>query len=190
MNDKRYKYTEELMETDIFNLLEKKGYGEFSVKDICKEAGINRTSFYNHYQDINDIMIKMEEKLARKMQSILIPIQDIASKKSDGSPDGFSFIGFFTFIHENRAFYKAFLKKDVPSFSAVEMLKKNHPLLKYISQKNNYKYSDEEINYHLLFFGGGLRTICKYWLLNNCKESPEYMAKIIYDEYANKMNYF
>ena len=33
---------------------------DISIKEICYEAGINRSSFYVHYQDINDLMIKVE----------------------------------------------------------------------------------------------------------------------------------
>ena len=158
MKDKRYNYTEDLIETAIFNLLKKNGYDEFSVKDICKEAGINRISFYNHYQDINDVMIKMEEKLAQKMKNLLIPIYELVSKKYDETP----FIALSTFIRENKAFYKTFLEKNIPSFLAPEMLKNTHSFFKHTSLYKKYKYSDEEINYHLLFFGGGLRTISKY----------------------------
>jgi len=176
----RFLTTEDFIEKAVFSLLKKRDYDDFTIKEICKEAAINRSSFYAHYSDINDLMIKIEEKLARKLNEIWKPTDNY---------DENVFIPFFEFIKEYKVFYKAFAKSNSPSFAAPDMLKKQKDRFKQIIF-GNINYSDTEIDYHLYYFGGGLKAICGLWLQNDCKESPEEMAKIIHDEYANNAKYF
>ena len=175
----RYQFTEEIIEKAVLNLLKRKNYDNFSVKDICTEAGINRSSFYAHYQDINDFMIKFEGKLSKKMQTIWKPKDTIQVF------DESTFVDLFIFIKEYKLFYKAFLRNHNPSFVADSLLKKHKELFGKALLGRGINYTDAEIDYHLVYFGGGLKAICGRWLQNDCKESPEQMAKIIRDEYVN-----
>lgn len=177
----RYQLTEDIIEKAVLNLLKKRNYDDFTIKEICLEAGINRSSFYAHYTDINDLMIKLESKLSKKLQEIWKPA---------GSYNETLFVDFFSLIKEYKVFYKAFLKSHSPSFAAPEMLKKQKNQFKQIMLSKNFNYSDAEIEYHLYYFGGGLKAISGLWLQNDCKESPEEMAKIIHNEYFNNAKYF
>jgi len=176
----RYQFTEEIIEKAVLNLLKKRKYDDFTVKDICAEAGINRSSFYAHYQDINDLMIKIEAGLSKKLQAIW--------HNSDAYGEEF-FASFFAFVGENKIFYKAFLKGNSPSFTAPDMLKKQKAAFRQLSLDKGFNYSDAEIDYHLHYFGAGLKAVCQQWLLSGCAESPEDMAKIIYNEYANNARF-
>ena len=176
----RWSSTEEVIEKAVFNLIKHRNYDGFTIKDICAEAGINRSTFYAHYTDINDLMIKIEGGLAKKMRDIW---------KTDIYGQAL-FIQFFTFIKEYKEFYKAFLRSHSPSFVAPDMLKRQKEQFRQISANKGFRYSDAEIDYHLNYFGGGLKAICGRWIENNCRETPEQMAKIIHDEYANNSKYF
>ena len=175
----RYQFTEEIIEQAVLNLLKRKEYDNFTVKEICAEAGINRSSFYAHYEDINDFMIKFEAKLTKQMRSIWKPVDDI--KFFDES----TFIAMFAFIKEYKTFYKAFLKSHIPSFLATNMMQHQKELFKKSLYNRNIRYTEAEIDYHLVYFGGGLKAICGRWIQNDCRETPEEMAKIIHDEYVN-----
>ena len=177
----RFQSTEGKIEKAVMTLLKKRKYDSFSVKDICAEAGVNRSTFYAHYLDINDLMIKIEDNISQEMQGVLSPLYSLTSGNLSENP----FIAFFRFILENKAFYKAFIKSNTPSFLAPKMMKKSAFLLQQVAAKEKFNYSETEINYHLHFFGGGLKAVCVQWLLNDCSESPEEMAKIIHDEYTN-----
>ena len=37
-------------------------YEEITISQVCKQAGVNRSTFYCHYDDINDLIIKIENK--------------------------------------------------------------------------------------------------------------------------------
>lgn len=69
-NNSRFQFTEKCIELALEKLVKRKTIDNISVKDICKEAGINRSSFYAHYQDVNDLIIKTEYKLAQNLPNL------------------------------------------------------------------------------------------------------------------------
>ena len=182
----RSQSTIQAIEKAVFNLVKRKGYDDFSIKDICTEAGINRSSFYAHYDDINDLMIKVESNLSKQLSITLNPIRDIVADRIRENP----FVAFFEFIKEHKDFYKAFLKSHNPSFTATDELKRSKEQLKQLSAKKGMNYSETEIEYHLHYFGGGLKAICGFWIKNDCRETPEQMAKFIENEYKNNAKHF
>lgn len=40
----------------LLHLLLEKNYNKITIQDICKQANIGRSTFYNHYNDKNDLM--------------------------------------------------------------------------------------------------------------------------------------
>lgn len=168
--NQRYQSTEEKIQKALFSLLRFEKYNEISIKQICYEAGINRSSFYAHYTDINDLMIKTEQNLSNKIESIFEP-NTLWNHEV--------FTKLFEFLLKNKDFYKAYLKTNEQTF-----MEKND-FLKYLKilPKTSTKYSSETMIYHMAFFAGGIKALSKSWILQGCKEPPEQMAKIIFDEY-------
>lgn len=49
--DRRTRYTRMVIAEAFFSLLKQKGFTKMTVTDICKEAQINRGTFYLHHED-------------------------------------------------------------------------------------------------------------------------------------------
>lgn len=47
--------TKDKVHSTLIKLLHEKKVSEISVTELCKKANINRTSFYNHYNTIQDV---------------------------------------------------------------------------------------------------------------------------------------
>lgn len=60
ISNMRAQATKDKIQRALIYLLKRKPFDQIFVKDICTIACINRSSFYEHYQDINDLMIKTE----------------------------------------------------------------------------------------------------------------------------------
>ena len=58
MNKSESKYfaTAAKMDEAFLTLLEKKDFGYITVKEICEAAGVNRSTFYLHYETIADLL--------------------------------------------------------------------------------------------------------------------------------------
>ena len=51
-SESRYFITAVKMDEAFLKLLEKKDYAYITVKELCEMAGVNRSTFYLHYEKI------------------------------------------------------------------------------------------------------------------------------------------
>lgn len=172
-NNQRYKMSSEKIETAFLALILNHKYEDISVSQICERAEINRSTFYAHYDGINDLVVTIESRFANSMASIF----GFGNRlKND------AFLEMFEFVEKNKYFYKSFL--NIPYTTIAEKNAK-HQILTNI--KNNVANTDPiEITYRATFFGAGIKEMCKLWLERDCKESPEQMAKLLKKEYSNR----
>ena len=70
--DERYSVADEAILGTFFKLLKKKTPDQITVSDITKTAGIARSTFYNHYQDIPSLVSAVEEKTIQDLSLIHI----------------------------------------------------------------------------------------------------------------------
>lgn len=178
-NNQRYQTTEEKIERALFSLLRIRKYNDISIKEICYEAGINRSSFYAHYDDINDLMIKTEQKLSSEIVKIFNPSERWTEQ---------IFIKLFQFLLKNESFYKSYLESNEQTFMEVNDFTSFMKIVNRNSDACNFK--EEEKIYHMAFFAGGIKALAKSWIKRGCKESPEQMAKILTNEYKVNSKYF
>ena len=74
--DERYSVADEAILGAFFKLIKKKTLDQITVSDITKTAGIARSTFYNHYQDIPSLVSAVEEKT----------IHDVCTFRINGAP--------------------------------------------------------------------------------------------------------
>ena len=54
--DRRTRYTRQTIKDTFLELLKQKSFTKITVTEICKNAEINRGTFYLHYYDIHDVL--------------------------------------------------------------------------------------------------------------------------------------
>ena len=68
-SESKYYNTALLMDEALLLLLEKKDYEFITVKEICAKAGVNRSTFYLHYESIDDLLNETLEMVSNKFFS-------------------------------------------------------------------------------------------------------------------------
>jgi len=174
-NNQRYKNSSEKIETAFLSLILSKNYDDITISDICKEAKINRSTFYAHYDDINDLVITIEGNFANSISHIF----NFGLRQTHEA-----FIEMFEFVKNNKYFYKSFLNIPYTTFAEKNM---KFQIMEQLKEKVNHsKTTNTELLYRAAFFGAGIKEICRIWLENDCKETPEQMAKLLIAEYTNR----
>lgn len=172
-NNKRYQLTDVKIENALIKLLKDKDFNSIYVNDICKEAGIARTSFYSHYDDINDLILKIQDKYSKD-------IIDILMKNKLSSKDAFT--KYFYYLKDHSYFYKVYLMSPENS---IFKKNSNEPLFAlYSNLFENKNKNEREINYNMIFIAAGIKGISYKWLLDGCIETPEKMTEILHREYS------
>lgn len=174
-NNSRYKISSEKIETAFLSLLTKHSYEDISISQICQAADINRSTFYAHYDDINDLIIKIENKFAKGTASIFGYGENQTHE---------AMVQMFKFVKENKYFYKAFL--NIPYVTLAESNTKLECLKNIGSKLNVDETKKIGLFYRASFFGAGIKELCRLWIERDCKEEPEDMAKLLLVEYANR----
>ena len=65
-NESKYFYTATLMNQALLSLLEKKDIEFITVTEITKKAGVNRSTFYLHYDNVYELLEETIENLNKQ----------------------------------------------------------------------------------------------------------------------------
>ena len=68
-SESKYFHTALRMNEALISLLEKKDLEFITVKEICETAGVNRSTFYLHYETISDLMNETVEMVDKRLLS-------------------------------------------------------------------------------------------------------------------------
>lgn len=173
-NNKRKRESRERIEKVFIEYLQKKELSEISVSDICKQAGLNRTTFYANYADIYGLADSIRDKLEGNFADLY------QSEITEGFNSN-TYLKLFEHIKDNPIFYKTYFKLGYDN---------NYQILAYDTELARRHFQNRFLEYHMGFFKSGLTRIIKMWLQNGCRESPEDMFEIIKSEYRGREEFY
>ena len=176
-NNKRFQQTEEKILRTFGRLAISKGFEKVTVSDICREAGIHRTTFYGHFEDIIALRTVAEQYPARMVLARMEEEQnwDVRVGMTE----------MLTFYQANRRMIlrsltnvrlgsrrKQYLYGDIfPSNWSQEMLQSYARFFHCSSM--------EDAKYHRVAFETGVQAVTQKWLLDGCREKPEEIVEIL-----------
>lgn len=101
--DRRIRRTRSLLRQGLMKLMSEKDINEISVTELTELVDLNRGTFYLHYDDIYDMLQKIEEELFTEFQQIM---NKNFNEEKDSAPDSPSPLGvlqdIFAFLEANR----------------------------------------------------------------------------------------
>jgi len=169
-NNKRRRDSQMKIEKAFVRLLQDVDMEKISVAALCKEAGVNRSTFYANYEDVFALAEAVRRGLAEE-------VLDLYQPEREGKYHSYDFLRLFRHIYDNQIFYKTYFKlgssSDIQHFGLdVAMAEK--------------LYGSKNIEYHVAFFYSGLNAVIRRWLENGCRETPEEIDEVIRREYGVK----
>lgn len=165
-NNKRHQQTIETIERVFLQFLRERELSQIRVCDICREANINRSTFYANYRDVYDLADQLKDKLFGQVSNLL-PLDAPQNASVE------DFVNLFCHIQANRELYKFYFK-----------LGYDQQLLPHFTATPTFD-NREHLDYHITFFKHGFNAIIKQWLSEECKIPPEEMCQILLLEYQN-----
>ncbi len=188
MNKSESKYfnTAVKMDKALLALLAKKDFEYITIKEICASAGVNRSTFYLHYDNTRDLLKEttkyvLEGFLSYFSEANSTPLE----QRSAQNLEDFIFITpeyvvpYLTYIKDNQRIFKTVMKHiGTMGFEGVynKLLEKVFaPVL------DRFGLAPNEREYILKFYLTGVTAISMEWLKNDCKEPIERISSIICD---------
>lgn len=113
-HESKYFNTAILMDEALINLLNKKNIEYISIKEICDAAGVNRSTFYLHYESINDLVNETMDYINKKFINCFNESsQDIIYKINNSNLQDLNLVNheylypYLNFIKNNKKIYEA-----------------------------------------------------------------------------------
>ena len=177
--DSKYFYTAQLMNQALIALLEKKDIDFITVTEITKKAGVNRSTFYLHYDDIYELL---EETIENISKQFIASFDMSDSFKMESKKDAFlitdnMLIPYLNFVKTNKRILKLIHSKP-KLFNAKSTYKQFYDTVFYPAV--SFFVSDEkEKTYYLEFFTGGVTSVINKWIEQDCITEIDDLVVII-----------
>lgn len=71
-------YTEQRIKNVFLDLNKKNEIDNITVKDICREANLSRSTFYRHYKDIYEVIESIESEIIEEVRNMITPKENSA----------------------------------------------------------------------------------------------------------------
>ena len=186
MNKSESKYfnTATKMDLALISLLKKKPFEYITVREICETAGVNRSTFYLHYETIGDLLSETARYLLNDFLTYFsVEKKAIAHHLADSDLNELIFIcdeyltPYLTYIKERKEIFETALSynKTLGFESVYKRLFEN--IFNPILDRFNYPPKDRE--YVMKYYLSGINAIITEWLKNGCEESLNEISQII-----------
>ena len=172
--DPRSAATKEKIIHAYIQLLSETKPGYISALEICEIANIHRSTFYRHYEGINDIEIDIEKTVLKTFSDILdnTPLDDFINGRK-------TFLRTVSeTIRNDLSFYTKVLlvNRRVDFIEKIDATIRNK-LKETLSEKT--ELSDDEIDYVFTFAVAGRVAVYRKWIMSGFKQSEDTISSIL-----------
>ncbi len=178
-NESKYFYTASLMNQALLSLLEKKDIDFITITEITRKAGVNRSTFYLHYDNIYELL---QETLENLNKEFISSFENIVSLNVKSANNAFLLkeeylIPYLKFCKKNYHILKLVYQKP-QLFGNEKVYKKIYDTILYPAISQFLKDETQKI-YVLEFFTQGVVGIIRKWIELDCKTEMEEVVNII-----------
>ena len=186
MNKSKSKYfvSAAKMDEAFLKLLEKKDFAYITVKEICEVAGVNRSTFYLHYETMADLL---SESVSHMNEQFLDYMKNDAgtfiTKIKDCPLDELYLVTpeylmpYLSYIKEHQRMFRTVLDNA----AALGLENSYAGLMQYVLVPimDRYEVAEKDRTYIMTFYIHGLMAIITEWLQNDCNDSIEHIIAVM-----------
>ncbi len=154
--NQRVMLTKRLMKESLTRLLEKESIHKISIRALCEEAGVNRSTFYKYYGSQYDVLQEMEEELIANVRDAL--------EKDEETTEREMLMAVCACFERDMPSVRVLLGNNVdPHFA--EHLFSMAKIQKMIQERLGDRYDDQQCRYIYVFLVNGTYRLVQEWML-------------------------
>ena len=183
-SESKYFATAARMDEAFLTLLEKKDFAYITVKEICEAAGVNRSTFYLHYETVSDLLSESVEHMNRQFLDYMAQDADAFVTKLHTCPLEELYLvtpeyltPYLNYIKEHRRLFRTATENAaVLGLDRAYDRMCRHVLTPILER---YGVPEDERAYRMAFSIQGLMAIITEWLHRDCADSVERIISIM-----------
>jgi len=176
--DPRVIRTRQLLRNALIALINERGFENITVKEITDRATLNKATFYLHYRDKEELLVKSTNQLIEELAE---NIGSPTVSATDFTPLFMTQLLTIVFQHfeRNADFYDVILNRigTPPVIAAIQNPLEQLALQWYQHLSNRETIPLVEIDLLLRFFSSGCIGLIQQWLHHSQRQSAEHMAE-------------
>lgn len=176
--DPRILRSRKTLEASLLALIEQQDLTTLSIADVTREAGVSRSTFYDHYADLHELA---ESSCTAMFEALLSETPVFA--RTAGPDPGNPLVSFFAHVLDHRRLYTALLGPDgsarVMAYLLHRMIIAIH-VNRTLGESDIGTHRDDPLEAPLdvaaAFAAGALVGVVVDWLRRGCPGTPDSMA--------------
>ena len=186
MNKSESKYFNTAIKMDLalISLLKKKSFDYITVSEICEEAGVNRSTFYLHYETIGDLLVETTRYLlddflsyfSSDNNSVALDLMNCQLSELFFVCDKY-LSPYLSYIRDRKEIFgTALVCNQTLGFEDVYKRMFDN-IFNPILERFHYPSSNRQ--YVMMYYLNGVNAIVLEWLRNGCDKSVQEISEII-----------
>lgn len=183
-SESRYFATAAKMDEAFLALLEKKDFAYITVKEICKAAGVNRSTFYLHYETVRDLLTESVDHINRQFLDYMArDAQAFVTKLRTCPMDELYLVTpeyltpYLGYIKEHRRVFRTAMEHaDVLGMDNLYAQMFRHVFTPILER---FRVPEQDRAYIMAFYIQGLMAIVTEWMKGDCADSVDRVVAVI-----------
>ncbi len=173
--DRKTRYTRMVLQDSLIELMKKKPITKITIKELCENADINRTTFYAHYTDQYDLLRKIEDETLSWAKEAISSLMS----KTDKNETMKILKGICQYFTENSRHLQVLMSEqgDIDFQKQLFTLIYEQCGISPSAAANTGFGIDED---YFIFVVNGSVGLIQHWFKNGLNKSAKEMADIIY----------
>lgn len=183
-NESKYFNTAVKMDKAFLKLLEKKDFSYITVKEICEKAEVNRSTFYLHYETLEDLLTESVEYMNDEFREYMK--QDTEGFITQIQKCSLSELYLITpqYLTPYLSYIKKYKRLFLTGIKRAETLrldKSYDKLFQHVISPilERYQVPAENRKYIVSFYIHGIMAIITDWIMNECNDTIEHIMAVI-----------
>lgn len=187
MNKSESKYfaTAVKMDEAFLRLLERKDFSYITVKEICAAAGVNRSTFYLHYETISDLLTESVEHMNRQFLDHMSQSSENFVRKIHTCPMQKLYLitpeylaPYLDYVKEHKRLFRTAI--DHAALLGMEDTYSRMFCHVFTPILERFGVREQDRSYMMAFYIRGLMAIITEWLRGDCSDSKEHIMDVMY----------
>lgn len=172
------------MDEAFLTLLEQKDLPYITVKEICAAAGVNRSTYYLHYETIDDLLMESAQYLTRQfLESMECPSDDIMARLSTCPLEELYLLTpqylkpYLRYIQDHSRLFRTAMENS----QALDLDGTYGRMFRHVFAPilERFGVAEKDRPYYMSFFVHGLIAIILEWLERDCDDSIDHIIAIM-----------
>ena len=171
--DLRVLVTKRMIQEALIQLLENKPIDKIKVNELCEESGVNRATFYRHYETLQDILKEIEADVIRAMPQPRRKMRNMEEARSYLEQ-------VCTYIYDHIDVMKILIRNRTDEEMMQSMIAFYQDYLGlYLETLPMDRPSEDTIEIAITLFAGGCHYLMKRCVMGQIQKTPEELADIL-----------